>query len=499
MIVLGIDLGSSSVKVTLFDSDNGLCLGTCVWPEQEMPIHSPQTGWAEQAPSLWWQHCVTAVQRACAKARISTFDIGAVGIAYQMHGLVCLDNQNQVVGNANIWCDSRTVATGKAAFDELGHEWCFTHLLNSPGNFTAAKIKWMAVNQPELFSRVTKIMLPGDFIALQLSGIATTTVSGLSEAILWDFEQHQPAYSLLKHWGLDSSLLPEVLPNFANCLTVSDCGARAMGLKAGIPISYRAGDQPNNAFSLNVRQAGELAATGGTSAVLYAVNARNVADLQQRINTFLHVTPNTALQPTGLLMCLNGGGRAYAWLRELLAVTGHRISYADMNTLAESVDVGANGLQCLPFGNGAERIFSNQSPGAHYSGLDYNRHSSAHMARATLEGIAYAMRFGFDHLQSLDCQTHIIRASNGNLFQSRLFSQTIASLTRCPIDLINTDGSEGAARAAAIGAGAYHSDEAFDTLDVQHHFEPDPKLSAQLDEQYQCWLEHLSHISVNRS
>lgn len=498
MIVLGIDLGSSSIKAKLFCTDSGSTLGSCVWPQQEMAIHSEQAGWAEQDPQVWWQHTLVAVEKACQAANVSPTAINAVGIAYQMHGLVCVDEQQQPVGLANIWCDSRAVETGQAALEELGQQWCFTTLLNSPGNFTASKLKWMKDNQPERFANVDKIMLPGDYLAMRLSGKCTTTVSGLSEAMLWNYSEQRPAIELLAHWGISADLLPPVMANFSSSLCVSD--NNDMGLQPGVPISYRSGDQPNNAFSLNVRHGGELAATGGTSAVLYAVSDNNRADKEQRVNTFAHVNPDPQQQPTGLLMCLNGGGRAYAWLRELLNSHGAGLDYNTLNALAAQAPVGANGLLCLPFGNGVERIFQNQPVGGHFAFLDFNRHSAAHMARATLEGIAFAMRFGFDHLQSLDCATHTIRASHGNLFQSDLFSTMLATLTGCPIDLINTDGAEGAARGAALGADFYtNADSAFASLDVQQRFTPDPLMVDALETQYQQWLHHLQHSHLNRN
>ena len=489
MIFLGIDLGSSSVKVTLFDGENGVTLGDVGWPQDEMPIVSRQAGWAEQDPELWWQHTKTAIGKVCEQTGKKPADIAGIGIAYQMHGLVCVDKAKQTVNLANIWCDSRAVGEGNETFRSMGEAYCFEHLLNSPGNFTAAKLRWLQKHQPEVFARIYKIMLPGDFISLKLSGECTTTTNGLSEGVLWDYQSSQPAWALLDHWGIDHDKLSYAVGCFSQSVTVSAEAAQALGLTQGIPISYRSGDQPNTAFSLNVIEPGELAATGGTSAVLYAVNKDPVADMEQRINTFMHVSrpPKTT---TGLLMCLNGGGRAYSWLRSMLASEQQKLSYSELNALAEKAPVGSDGLYCLPFGNGVERITQNKQLGGSFHDLDFNRHDKTHMVRATLEGIAFAMRYGFDHLQKLSCDTRIIRATDGNLFQSALFSQTIANLTRCPVELYNTNGSVGAARGAAVGTGYYADEkEAFSSLKAIKSYMPDPTDGDKLAVCYGKWLE----------
>ncbi|MBX2858671.1 MAG: carbohydrate kinase [Cellvibrionaceae bacterium] len=493
MLFLGIDLGSSSVKVSVFDGDSGRCVRSAQHPEHELEILSPQPGWAEQDPNTWW-HCV---QQACAKVfeHVDPQKINAVGIAYQMHGLVLVDQQQQVLRPAIIWCDSRAVEYGEQAAQELGEQYCFEHLLNSPGNFTAAKLRWVQRNEPDIFERIDKLMLPGDFIAMKLSGEINSTATGLSEGTLWDYQQRRPANELLKHWDIDTSLLPELVPSIGKQSQVCEAAAKQLGLKAGTAISYRAGDQANNAFSLNVLQAGEIAATAGTSGVIYGVSDRPLSDTHSRVNTFLHCNDSAAAPRNGVLVCVNGTGRSFSWLRQTLgeAMPGTKITYPALNHLAAQVNIGSDGLLFQPFGNGAERILQNRNPGARLINLDLNRHQLGHWVRATQEGIVFALNMGFEVLKSLGGSCDVIRAGKSNMFLSDIFTQAFANTTGAAVELYDTDGAEGAARGAAIGSGFYASDkEAFAGLQVLSTVEPEPQLTQRYASTYAEWRKHLS-------
>lgn len=492
MLFLGIDVGSSSVKLSVLDGQTGKSLGSLAHPESELAIASPTPGFAEQDPDIWWDCVRKGFARLVAKGSFDPKHISAIGISYQMHGLVLVDRQQQVLRPAIIWCDSRAVPLGEAAFNALGRDYCFSHLLNSPGNFTAAKLRWVQENQPDIFARIHKIMLPGDFIAMKLSGQINTTASGLSEGTLWDFTGQRVAIELLQHWGMDTSLIPDVVPSFGEQSVVSSAVAAELGLREGVSICYRAGDQPNNAFSLNVLQPGEVAATAGTSGVIYGVTDQPAADLQSRVNTFLHVT-NTAEQPrNGVLVCVNGCGRLYSWLRQTLSSAGATPSYPQLNALAQAVPVGSEGLLFHPFGNGAERIFQNRNPGAQLRNLDFNRHGLGHMVRAAQEGIVFSLNQGFDVLKSLGGSCEVIRAGKGNLFLSDVFAQTFANTTQAAVELFETDGAEGAARAAALGKGYYASaNEAFQGLTRLAVVEPQAQLSAQYQDAYRAWVDLL--------
>ncbi|WP_049722821.1 xylulokinase [Gilvimarinus polysaccharolyticus] len=494
MIFLGIDIGSSSTKLAVIDGASGRTLATTSYPEVELEISSPQVGFAEQDPNAWWECVKQGLAKIAATTEVDLKQIDAVGIAYQMHGLVLVDEQQQVLRPSIIWCDSRAVPYGQAALEALGDDYCFDHLLNSPGNFTAAKLRWVQENEPELFARVHKVMLPGDFIAMRLSGEITTTSSGLSEGIFWDYLERAPASQLLAHWGMSQALLPTIVPNIGEQSTVSDAVAAELGLKRGVKISYRAGDQPNNAFSLNVLQAGEVAATAGTSGVIYGVTDNNAADRLSRVNTFVHVTDTEAERRNGVLVCVNGTGRLYSWLRQMLA-TGGEVSYPLLNDLATKVPVGSEGLVFHPFGNGAERIYQNQNLGAHIRNIDFNRHGLGHMVRAAQEGIVFALNQGFDVLKSLGGSCEVIKVAKGNMFLSDVFAQTFANTTQAAIEVYDTDGAAGAARGAALGRGYYASaSEAFAGLDRIDVIEPN---SAQADEYqaaYQAWQDQLPSV-----
>ncbi len=482
---LGIDIGSSSVKVSLMDIESGACVASATQPAQEMPIEAIRSGWAEQDPDLWWHYVGVGID-AIRAAGHSLHDVASIGITYQMHGLVCVDREGRPLRKAIIWCDSRAVEIGAEALETLGRERCLSHLLNSPGNFTASKLAWVRRNEPELFARIDRVMLPGDYIAYRLSGDISTTVSGLSEQILWDFAEERRADFVADYYGIPHSMLPPARESIGIGARTDRQAEERFGIPAGTPISYRAGDQPNNAFSLNVLEAGEVAATGGTSGVVYGVVDTRRADPLSRVNTFVHVNHRPAQPRYGILLCINGTSIMNSWMRR--NVTQQTLDYASMNRLAESAPAGSDGVLVVPFGNGAERVLGNRCPGACIHGLDLNRHTTAHLLRATQEGIVFSFRYGLDLMRPLGLDPAVIRAGAANLFLSPLFRQTLATLTGARIELFNTDGSLGAARGAALGAGLYRSrEEAFASLRRVDAVDPAPADRDALEERYAQW------------
>lgn len=453
MFLLGLDIGSSSVKAALVDARTGATFGSVYSPETEMDIIAVQPGWAEQRPEVWWDNLCKAVRMLLMQTRINTADIAAVGISYQMHGLVAIDKAGEVIRPSIIWCDSRAVSIGNKAFQDLGANWCLEHYLNAPGNFTASKLKWVKDYEPEQYGRIKHFFLPGDYIAYRLTGEACTTISGLSEGILWDFAENKVADELMAYFGLERDLIPPIIPNFKDQGRLTATAARALGLKPGVPVTYRAGDQPNNALALHVLQPGEIAATGGTSGVVYGVVDQLVSDPQNRVNSFAHVNHQVREPRIGVLLCINGAGIQYSWMRKQIAHEG--ISYPEMERMAASVPAGADGLRIIPFGNGAERMLDNQNIGAQILNLHFNRHGRAHFYRAALEGVAFSFVYGINILREMGLEVSVIRVGNDNLFQSGIFSHTIAQLLGCRIEMIQTTGAVGAAIASGVGIGLW--------------------------------------------
>lgn len=489
--LLGYDVGSSSIKATLLEAGSGEVVASSIYPKTEMPIHAPRPGWAEQDPELWWENLKHATRELLSAARIDTARIEGIGISYQMHGLVLVDRDQQVLRPAIIWCDSRAVEIGNKAFNQLGATYCLSNMLNSPGNFTASKLRWVRENEPQLYERVHKAMLPGEFIAMKLTGEIQTTLSGLSEGIYWNFREGRIAHELLEKWGIDPSLLADVVPTFSEQAAVHARAAEALGLKAGTKVTYRAGDQPNNAFSLNVLRAGEVAATAGTSGVVYGILEKPNHDPRSRVNTFIHVNHQPQAEKYGVLLCVNGTGSLNSWLRR--AVGNGTLDYAEMNRLAAQAPVGADGLVFVPFGNGAERILENQEVGAQLHHLNFNRHSAGHLLRAGQEGIASALTYGFHIMQEMGMQLSTVKAGYANMYLSPLFREAFANMTGAAVELYNTDGSQGAARGAGVGAGVYVSfDEAFAGLKKLEVVEPSPSLQAAYQDAYHRWLETLN-------
>lgn len=495
MFLLGLDIGTSSVKASVVDAATRACVCTAQYPETEAAIISHHPGWAEQSPDQWWEDAKQAILKCNASGKYDPQDIGAIGIAYQMHGLVLVDKDQHVLRNAIIWCDSRAVETGDKAFDVLGAEYCLPHLLNSPGNFTASKLAWVKANEPEIFNRIYKAMLPGDFIAMKMTGEIGTTIAALSEGIFWDFKERKIADGLLAYFGFDRSVLPEINELFSVHGVVKDSVAARLSLRPGIPVSYKAGDQPNNALSLNVLEPGEVAATAGTSGVIYAVTDELVYDNESRVNSFAHVNYTRQSDRIGVLLCINGCGITNKWVKE---TSGGQLSYQQMNEAAAGIAAGSEGLKVIPFGNGAERMFDNQLIGAGILNMDYNVHTPAHIFRAAQEGIAFAFRYGTDILRENNISPSVVRAGRANMFLSDVFTEAFVNSTGIPVELHDGDGSRGAALGAGIGAGIYASaKEVFASQRPLKTVEPvKEKLYNQL---YGVWKETLLHTITKKN
>ncbi|MEY3153105.1 MAG: hypothetical protein RLZZ333_1702 [Bacteroidota bacterium] len=483
--LLGIDVGSSSVKCSLVSVETGLCIGAAYSPSSEMQILAPQPGFAEQDPLMWWNELKNAMAMLADECDYKKNDIAAIGISYQMHGLVMLDKDGNALRSSVIWCDSRAVAIGNQAFQQLGESFCLEHYLNSPGNLTASKLKWVKDNQPDIYQKIHKVMLPGDYIAYRLTGEMRTTVSGLSEGVMWDVLDESLASELLKYYQIDERLICKTVPQFGEQGFLTEKAASELGLVSSIPICYRAGDQPNNAFSLNVLNPGEVAATAGTSGVVYGVIDQPSYDPLSRVNTFVHVNHAADKKRYGVLLCINGTGILNSWLQKNVF---NNKSYPEINTLASSVSIGSNGLLCYPFGNGAERVLENKLPGAQMKHLHFNEHSHAHIARAAQEGIVFALYYGMEIMMNMGLTLKTVRAGRSNMFLSNVFAEAFSNTTGAVLELFNTDGAQGAARAAGIGAGIFANEkEAFAGLKILQKVEPQQAIQIQYQESYENW------------
>lgn len=470
MLLLGIDIGTSSIKVSIVDAHTQKALASANYPETEATIIAHQKGWAEQAPQSWWDYFKKALEKANSTNSFDAKDIAAIGIAYQMHGLVAVDKNHNVLRDSIIWCDSRAVPYGDAAFHAIGENKCLAHLLNSPGNFTAAKLAWVKENEPAIFEQIDKIMLPGDYLAMMLTGTITTSASSLSEGIFWDFQENNVSKDVMNFFGFDNNIIPQIKDVFSEHGYLSESVAQQLHLKAGIPVSYKAGDQPNNALSLNVFHPGEVAATAGTSGVIYGVSDQLTYDQQSRVNSFAHVNHTNEQIRTGVLLCINGTGILNSWIKKTTASTE---DYTTLNNTASKIPAGSDGLFILPFGNGAERMLNNKMVGAHIQNIDLNKHSAAHLYRAGQEGIAFAFRYGLDIMRENNMHPSIIRAGKANMFLSDVFSNAFVNATNTPVQLYNSDGSVGAALGAGIGAKIFSSEkEAFANMECLQTIEP---------------------------
>jgi xylulokinase len=457
MYLLGYDIGSSHIKAALLDTNKNKTVAVVNYPEQEMDILSRQSGWAEQQPEVWWHNVVSATRKLLSTTGVEPKNIKGIGISYQMHSLVLVDKDLHVLRPSIIWCDSRGVEIGKRAFDEIGHNECFSQCLNSPGNFTASKMKWVKDNEPDIYDKIYKFMLPGDFIAMRLTGELNITIGGLSEGIMWNFEEKKVSKSVLDYYGIDEDLIPDIVPTFGDQGIVSKEASEMTGLAIGTPVTFRAGDQPTNALALNVLRPNEIAATSGTSGVVYGVVDKPLYDARSRVNSFAHINYEENYDRIGVLLCLNGAGIQYSWMKHQVARSDR--NYSDMERMVSTVPIGSDGLAILPFGNGAERLLENQNVKSHIHGIQFNRHTRAHLYRAGLEGVAFSFVKGVGVLKEMGLNVDVMRVGNDNMFQSEVFSSTIATLLDCHIEVVDTTGAIGAARASGVVPGVYGSIE----------------------------------------
>lgn len=490
MYLLGYDIGSSSVKASLVNAETGKTVASDFYPKTEAEIIAVKPGWAEQKPEQWWDCLKHATEAVLGASKVDPKEIKAIGISYQMHGLVLVDKDHKPLRPAIIWCDSRGVPYGEKAFAGIGEEKCLSHILNSPGNFTATKLAWVKENEPELFDKIYKIMLPGDYIAMRLTDKICTTVSGLSEMMLWDFKNGKVADFLLEYFGIDEGIIPEIMPTFSIQGRVTAETAAELGLAEGTPVSYRAGDQPNNALSLNVFNPGEIASTAGTSGVVYGVLGEVNYDVKSRVNTFAHVNHSNDETRLGVLLCINGTGILNSWSKRNVAPEG--ISYAEMNNVAAKAPIGAAGVSIIPFGNGAERVLQNKEVGCSIHGVNFLTHDKSHLLRAAQEGIVFSFMYGMEVMESMGMDVKKIHAGHANMFLSPLFRNTLAGVSGATIELYDTDGSVGAAKGAGMGAGIYRDhDEAFASLEKIEVIEPVVAESAAYRDAYDLWKSRL--------
>lgn len=487
MLLLGIDIGTSSIKVSVVDAATQKTLCSAQYPETESDIIALQPGWAEQSPEMWWEHVQLAILKLHALRKYNPQDITAIGVAYQMHGLVLVDKAQKVLRNSIIWCDSRAVDLGEQAFESIGREKCLLHLLNSPGNFTASKLAWVKQNEPEVYAKIANVMLPGDFIAMKLTGEITTSIAALSEGVFWDFQENELSKDVFTYYGLETSFIPQIKNVFSSHGTISTNIASALSLKPGIPVAYKAGDQPNNALALNVLQSGEVAATAGTSGVIYGVSDQLTYDNESRVNTFAHVNYANEQKSLGVLLCINGTGILNRWIKNTV---GESESYQQMNEVAKGIPAGSDGVLLFPFGNGAERMLNNKRMHAQIHGLDFNKHQKAHLYRAAQEGIAFAFRYGLDIMRENGMNPKVIRAGKANMFLSDVFTASFANVNNVAVEFYEGDGSFGAAIGAGIGAGIFEN-----VNDASANRKPiatvEPSQKAEYDALYYNWKEVL--------
>ncbi len=496
MYLLGYDIGSSSIKASLLDAQTGILIDSATSPDKEMEIIAKKPGWAEQHPEIWWKNVIIATSKIKKKNSKKLKEVKAIGISYQMHGLVLIDRNKNVLRPSIIWCDSRAVPYGEKATKKIGAKKCLQHLLNFPGNFTASKLRWVNENEPDIYKKAYKFMLPGEYIAMKMTDRIFTTIPGLAEEMLWDYKNKKVSKDVLNTMDIPEKLIPDIEPTFAVHGELTKQASYELGLPAGIKISYIAGDQPNNALSLNVLNPGEVAATAGTSGVIFAIVDKNLYDPLCRINTFAHVNYTNESIRNGVMVCINGTGILYRWLKHNVAAG---LDYEEMNNLSVKVKPGSDGLFILPYGNGAERTLQNKNIGASMHNINFNIHKKEHFLTAAQESIVFAMNYGFDVMKKIGVKIEKIRAGYANMFLSPVFRNIFVNTCNVPLELYSTDGSQGAARGAGIGSGVYKSfKDAFAGLQKIKTESPQKNMVKVYGEVYKKWEKILKTLLVEK-
>lgn len=447
--LIGIDVGTSGTKAALFDS-GGACVADAT---HAYPLYQPQNGWAEQDPRQWWQACASAIRDILAKASIPASSIAGVGLSGQMHGLVMLDKQGDVLRNCILWCDGRTTAECAQITDTVGRQRLLAVTANPalPG-FTAGKLLWVRSHEPELYRRCRHVLLPKDYIRYCLCGVFATEVSDASGTNLLDVPNRRWSGEILSALHIEPSLLPDVFESCEVTGHLTKEAAKATGLPAGLPVVGGGADNAAAAIGMGVVESGKALTTIGTSGVILAHSDTVQIDPKGRIHTFCSAVPGAWI----VMSCTLAAGGSLQWFRNNFCMDEMREAeqtgvdpYAILDGLAEHVPIGANRLLFLPYLMGERSPILDENARGCFFGLS-GMHTRHDLLRAVLEGVVYSLRDCLEVLRELDVRFDEMAVTGGG-GNSRLWRQMLADVYRCPV--VRKDNREGAALGAAILAG----------------------------------------------
>ena len=453
--LIGIDLGTSGTKTVLFDENGGTVASSTV----EYPLIQPQNGWAEQDPILWWQACVTTLKDVLEKSGIDSGDVAGIGLSGQMHGLVLLDKDGEPLRNSIIWCDGRTAAECSEITEIVGAERLIVITANPAlTGFTAGKILWVRKNEPEIYAKARRMLLPKDYLRYKLCGVFATEVSDASGMNLLDVPARGWSTEILETLKIDPQLLPKMHESCDVTGYITKEAAALTGLRAGTPVVGGAGDNAAAAIGTGVVESGKAFITIGTSGVIFAHSDEVKIDSRGRVHTFCSAVPGAWT----VMSCTLSAGGSLQWFRNNFCEAEMREAeekgidaYEIMSEQARHVPIGANRLLFLPYLMGERSpILDPYSRGVFFglSGI----HRRADMVRAIMEGVAYSQRDCLDVFHEMKVPFTQMTATGGG-GRSRFWRQMLADVLDCPIATVaNKEGAAlGAAILAGVGAGVY--------------------------------------------
>lgn len=455
--LLGIDIGTSGTKTVLFD-EAGNTIASALG---EYPLYQPNVGWAEQDPEDWWKATFSTIKAVLGKSGVNPSDVKGVGLSGQMHGAVLLDKDNQVLRKAIIWCDQRSSAECDQITSIIGKERLIEITANPAlTGFTASKVMWVKNNEPEIFEKVKKILLPKDYIRFKLTGEFATEVSDASGMQFMDIPKRKWSSEVLDKLGIDKGLLGDVYESQEVSGKVHKAAAELTGLKEGTPVVGGAGDQAAGAVGNGIVRPGVISSTIGTSGVVFAFSENVSIDPKGRVHTFCHAVPNT----WHIMGVTQGAGLSLKWFRDNFCIEEKRTAelmgidpYVLMDQEADRVEAGCSGLIYLPYMMGERTPHLDPNAKGVFFGLSA-KHEKQDMLRAVMEGVVYSLKDCLEIIKEMGVDVSEVRASGGG-GKSKLWRQMQSDVFGTEITTINSSegGALGVALLAGVGTGVYSS------------------------------------------
>jgi len=452
---LGIDVGTTGCKVVLINESGRVVSKDVI----EYPLYTPKPGWSEQDPRDWWRACTKAVKNTVSKARVSKDDIEGIGLTGQMHGLVVIDREGQVIRPAILWNDQRTAKEALLINKRVGIE----ELIKLTGNivhtgFTAPKILWLRSHEPENYKRASKLMLPKDYVGFMMTGDVVTDVNDASGTSLFNVRRRAWCQEILDVLDIPYEILPEVKESPEVRGELRSGVAEELGLKAHIPVVAGAGDQGAAGVGAGIVEEGIISVNIGTSGVVFTNSDEFRYDPEGRLHAFCHAVPGK----WHLMGVMLSAGGSLKWFRDNLGhlekVTADLVGTDPYDLLikeAEKVPPGSEGLIFLPYLAGERTPYADPYARGVFFGLSL-KHSKGHLIRAILEGVAFGLRDSFELMKDLGITAEQVRILGGGS-RSRVWRQIVADVfgTEVVTMVVDEGSSYGAAILAAVGAGGF--------------------------------------------